>query len=222
MFPQIRSEVAERIARAQDLIRECDRIAKVESDAALPPNVSRTCKGLVFVALYAVYEYAVTTSVQATIRALNAHGLSHAAVGAELLALALHAEFSSARDAGTERLWSRRVGLAVRSRSTDPVSVPEGLFPTDGSHFRLGQLQTIWTIFRVPSAPPVPHPRFGTRIGELVECRNAIAHGRETADQVGSRFTTIDLQQRASDVEALCTHIVGTLESHSAFGASFA
>ncbi len=65
----------------------------------------------------------------------------------------------------------------------------------------------------------VPDNRHLGRIEELVENRNAIAHGRETAEEVGRRYSTSELGKRIDDVFTLTKYIISTMESHYLTGA---
>src|SRR5207249_27979 len=134
-------------------------------------------KGLVFVQLYGCYEYCVVQSVQASIRALNAHAIPHQTLRPGVLAVVTDPECVSLADAGVRTAWERRIALFTKVRSTDPAVANDAVFPRDGSHFRVPQLLTIWQVFGAGGSP-LPHPRYGQRVNELVENRNAIAHGR--------------------------------------------
>jgi hypothetical protein len=89
----------------------------------------------------------------------------------------------------------------------------DDLFPSDGSHYRIAQLRTIWKIFSV-GAPVVPEPRLIGRVEELVENRNAISHGRRTPEEVGGRYSVQDIADRVDDTNAICSHVLVALESH--------
>ena len=52
------------------------------------------------------------------------------------------------------------------------------------------------------------------QIAELVENRNAIAHGRRTADEVGSGFSYEDMKQRINDIEKISLYLLNQMENH--------
>jgi len=49
---------------------------------------------------------------------------------------------------------------------------------------------------------------------ELVENRNAIAHGRESASAVGSRFTIDELHSRYASISEVCSHVIQTFRNY--------
>ena len=80
------------------------------------------------------------------------------------------------------------------------------MFPKDGSQFRMSQLETLWSLFGLP-APVLPVGRLIGRVGEMIDNRNRIAHGEDTAEDVGRRYTIAEIRDRVDDTEALCSHL---------------
>jgi hypothetical protein len=210
MFPAIRQEVERRLLLIQQSLAA---LAKIESEGSFPPDVSRCLKGLTFVQLYAVYEHCVSSAVQAALREVNASRIALCDLRHELLCLALDDTCRSLEDCRPNRTWKARLILMGKSRSREPARAPEGLFPADGTHFRIDQLRTIWALFGI-GAPEVPDNRLIGRIAELVELRNGITHGRLRAEEVGSGVSVQDLESRCADTADICMHVIGSLEEH--------
>lgn len=206
----VRAEALRRLATLR-LVASSVRAHEASSGG---DDVTRASKGLMFVQNYAVYEYVVVEAVRALVAEINARTIPHQTLRAELLGLALDAEFASVVDVTLAKTWSKRAELALKSRSASPVRVPDNLFPKDGSHFRVAQLQTVWTLFGLP-LPVLPDMRLRSHIEEMVEKRNAIAHGREAPDVVGSNFSIADMEKRVADTEVIVTHVVGVAMMHS-------
>lgn len=189
----------------------------------IPPATHQavtTAKGLMFVQLYAVYENTVVKMVQSAIGDILNHAVPVSDIKLELLSLTLHPEISAVIDSGSARQWNARKTLMLRINSANPTNVPDTVFPNDGSHFRRGQLQTIWDIFGV-SQPLLPIPRHLGRVDELVEHRNAIAHGRRTAEDIGRRFSVGDINDRIDDTELICLHLATSLQTHCSTPANY-
>ena len=172
------------------------------------------CKGLIFVQLYAVYEYSIHAAVRSMLNSIQRDSLAPSDLHVSSLTLVLDAAFNSIADSGRTRTWPKRLDLMARLNDTEVMPVVnDAAFPTDGSHYRAGQLETIWAIFGL-TAPIVPEPRLIGRIGELVDHRNAIAHGRERPEHIGRRYSVADIEARIDDVEKIITHLVSVLETH--------
>jgi len=205
MFATIRSAILDRIMTA--------RLLLTAAAGATIPRVGPTTKGLIFVQLYAAYEYAVRESVLASFVAVDGHALPMSAIGRGVLTMALDAEFTSLANVGRRSSWDRRLQLLAKATSSEVAKLQGIEFPDDGSHFRPGQLGTIWKLLGIQS-PIVPQLKHLGRIVELVDNRNAIAHGRLTADQIGSRYSVDDIQQRIEDVQEISIHVVQAIEDH--------
>lgn len=52
------------------------------------------------------------------------------------------------------------------------------------------------------------------RVDELVENRNAIAHGRKSPAVIGGRYSSGDLEKRYRDIDELCIYIIDAFESY--------
>jgi hypothetical protein len=166
-----------------------------------PPVLSRdatTSKGLFFIHLYGVYEYTVKATVQETIQVINAQGLTVADCKPVLLGMVLDAQCHSLADVGRATMWQKRRELFQHVNSPSAALINTAVFPTSGRHLRDDQLRSIWLSFDV-QGPVLPNPRLRVRINELIENRNAIAHGSSTPAQVGSRYTNADLTNILND-----------------------
>lgn len=213
----ISAEALARLAAAQSLLRiiESYELARGGGDDA-----SRSAKGMLFVQNYAVFEFVVVGVVRALIAEVNMRGIHCSAARAELLSLALDPELTSVSDTSKRKQWDRRFALLKKARSCQPIAIGPDLFPKDGSHFRPQQLETIWSIFGIPQ-PAFPAPRYRGHILELVETRNRIAHGGDSPDAVGSRFSVVDMRSRIMDTETICTYVVTAVSAYLKTKAAF-
>lgn len=208
MFDITRTEIRARILAIKQLLallRTFDQQKSLEAAA---------CKGLTFVSLYGVYEYAIHSAVQAVLAAVRSDQLCPRDLHHRSLTLILNPGFSSASSAGRARMWRQRLDLVASLESTNSMhSLDDTLFPSDGSHYRVAQIETIWAVFGI-TVPVVPEPRLRGRIEELVENRNAIAHGRLTAEEVGRRYSTSEIEKRIEDIEKITVYVVTEMETH--------
>lgn len=170
-------------------------------------------KGLFFVHLYSAYEFTVTTAFRTTLQVLGRSGLTLATCHPAFLSVALDAELRSVGQSGNKRCWEKRRVLFQGIKSNTPLQLNDSLLPTDGSHFRTKHLKCLWDTLCI-NAPVVPRPPLMGRIDELVENRNAVAHGRESAATVGGRYSVLDLQKRYDDVHEVCIHLVQVLAKY--------
>jgi hypothetical protein len=208
MFSDCRDELIRRVASVRSYLSMVEYAKNRHADSAI------LCKGMVFVLLYAVYEYTVTSSVKEFLSMVKNDQVRIKDIRFEALALIMESHFKSISDVKAGKKWLARARLLSEISSNDIVDdTIDSLFPSDGSHFRDAQVKTIWEVFGV-DLPIFPNMSLSKRIDEIVDSRNAIAHGRKSAEEVGRSFSSDDLQKRISDIESVCLYIMETLERH--------
>lgn len=172
---------------------------------------NRVAKGLIFVQLYAIYEKTVSESVNIACTSIGGANLLVRDLPRNLLSLALHPKLSSLQNCGRGKIWENRMGLLDALESSRPCDFTMSVFPNDGSHFREKQLDTIWKIFEL-SVDIVPRLNLRPLINELVEHRNAIAHGRSIPEDIGGRFTKAEIEEKMIHTQELCLHIISSID----------
>ena len=205
MFAALRREI---ISRSFSLERHFK-----EQVASLSPPAVITAKGIAFVQMYAIHEFTLLGAVAAALNATGNHGLQVAEIRRELAALVLTPELQSYQTCGKEKLWNRNVELLMKSASSDIAIMPADAFPHNGSQYRRSQIETIWLVFGI-SVPIVPDPRILPLIDEVVGNRNAIAHGRITAEDIGQTYSHGQIETKMFQIRDLCLYVAATLEAH--------
>lgn len=180
----------------------------------LKGGAGATAKGLMFVEAYAIYEYTVKTAVRTAIDALNTKKHRLRDLTPTLLALYLDAELRSLRDTGVKGIWPARQTIFEKAFSKSHAHVAiETKAPDDGTHFRYSHLQTIVKVFNIQRLP-VRRLQHQTRINEVVDHRNQIAHGSETAEDVGRRYARDDILKMLRQMKSVCNCVVAVFDHY--------
>ena len=207
MFPALRSEVS---ARFENIRRFFEA-----NSARRTGHLATTAKGLVFVQIYAVYEYTINQTVSQAIESIKKHRHRIGDLSPQLLALVLDPELRSLRDVQRKHEWDRRLRLFERAFSGELVDLSgETQLPTDRSHYRASQLELIFKVFGI-SRMPVRRHRHKDRIAEVVGHRNAIAHGRETPEDIGRRYTSSEIRKAIQQIESVCLLWITVFDDYS-------
>jgi hypothetical protein len=127
MFQPLQLEVMERFTAVRQHFR---------ASRGFRGDPSQTAKGLVFVEVYAIWEYTVMQAVPLAGQAISAQGHQLASLRPGLLALFLHGEVQALRGVNEKKTWDRAVNLFDRAASGDPAVLAIPPVPHDGSHFR--------------------------------------------------------------------------------------
>ncbi len=221
MFATLKTELANRSSEVADFWRLIDRLESEEIQNRVVTPSLRTLKGMMFVQFYSVYEYILIASFTETIRQFNSHALQLCDIKRGLLALVMHSDFQSISSISERRSWIQKISLFDKCEARIDASIAEAVFPRDESHFRTAQLETICSTIGLPANGLLPQSRLIGWISEVVEHRNAIAHGRETASTIGGRYSSGDLDLRRAQMDLLCNHIIATLELHASTAQNF-
>ena len=203
MWNQLRTDVADRFTAVETYFVATHRLGG---------EIARVARGLVFVQLYAAHENTVRAVVRIGLDAIMVHRHSTQDLAPSLMALFLNPELQSVRNCSEGDLWKQRIKLFERVYRKAPAGVANTTFPKDDSHYRTEQLQTIFDIFGIKRSP-LPRRRHQARLKEMVDNRNAIAHGRETPEAVGQRFTRADIIHRIKQIKGVCSLLIKTMEA---------
>lgn len=209
MFRELTTEVETRFAAIESFF---------SSTKGFRGDNAATAKGIAFVQVYAVYEFTVCGVVRAAVESIKAHNHRLRDLTPSLMALALDSELSSLRDGGEKRIWENRLNLFERAFSKSTVDVPSNTGPPhDGSHFRYTQLLMIFRVFGINRMPVRRRAHIG-RVNEVVGHRNQIAHGNETANEIGRRYTRAEIGHMMKQMRSVCLLLIDIFERYCANG----
>lgn len=193
-----------------------DRFTAVERHFRLSPrkpaDLAQTSRGLVFVEIYAIYEYTLRTSTRHSIAEIAACGHSFVNLKPSLQALFLDAELKSLREVSEKKVWEKRIALFEKAISTDGIT-PVDVMPHDGNYYRHTQLQMTFDVLGINKAITT-RKRYKYSIDEVVNNRNRIAHGEETPAEVGRRYSDADIRTRVQTMKRVCTRVVLLMSEH--------
>jgi len=208
MFHSLRLEVMERFTAVEEYFR-----LSLPKNARFKGEPSQTSRGLAFVQIYAIHEYTVLKVVQYAVDAIAAHSHSYSDLRPSLLALFLDPQLAALKDCGAKSLWDRRLDLLDKATSDEIVSLPQAPIPADGSHFRHAHIYLILRVFGVARTLTLRR-RHLYLIDEVVNNRNAISHGAETAATVGRRYSRGDIFRSIRIMQSVCLRLIFIVSEH--------
>ena len=202
MFPSLQLEVMDRFTAVEQFFRKSPKSGEL----------GQTAKGLVFVQIYAVYEHTVKNITRLAIAEIVAHGHLYSDLSAPLLAIFLDAQLKAIRDCSESRAWETRLDLLEKSLSPTPITAVATI-PHDGSHFKHTQANIILKSLGIKRKLTVRrHQPY--RIDEVVTHRNSVAHGEETARDIGKRYSRPDIWRRIRLIKAVCLRLIAITSQH--------
>lgn len=202
-----------RLAEVQRILahtKKLEAVALAESDSVNAENAA-TIRGLFYVHLYGALEYSISLGVQVLLQEISKLSVPYCELEYLLHAVALDDLFRSLSDPGLKAKWEKRRELLRRQASAEQCVLNDTLFQD--------QLQNIWyetlrSIFAnlCIQGDPVPEKRMIGYIDEIVEKRNEIAHGRQSAHAIGRQITSKDLNDRLDVITKVVNHVVAAFD----------
>lgn len=210
MFTDINTNSTQRIIEVREYLDFIN--ANLPAPPAPTPKYINTGKGLVYVQLYGIVEFTVNSTISKCILYINSDQVKLSEIKHIIYAMALNPLLESLYDARKTK-WSKRYNLFSELQSDPIVDISSDLMPTDGKNIHFPQLESIWQTFCITE--PILHDNaFRGRLQDIVTNRINIAHGNESAADVGSRVSIPDLYNRLNDVSAFCTYIISTFDDY--------
>jgi hypothetical protein len=174
-----------------------------------------TIRGMIYISLYATLEYCITQGVQTLLNFISSSQIRYAHLEYSFNAVALDPLLSSVQNAGGKKKWPSRRALFAKLADTSICTVPDTAFGTFLHNVWPETIEEIFLCFGIDS-PPTPTSRERAYLTEIVEKRNAIAHGRDTASEASEGLTVTELRTRMDAVYQECIYFLSILEEHAA------
>ncbi|UZD16526.1 MAE_28990/MAE_18760 family HEPN-like nuclease [Gallibacterium anatis] len=215
MFSYIYTELSSRQLEIQSVFAQIQVLESEQRQNNGQEELLNSLKGLLFVLLYGCIEYSVTESVKVTESAISLQNLSLSQVKPTLITRFLYKEFDALHSAGRKQKWQKRLEFMQKLIDDDIISenICDNLeLPTDGKNIRSTQLKAIFDTFSIDTDTDTNTqlltPQWKGRLKDIVDNRNAIAHGNKTASAVGKPIFITDLKERIDEVNRFCTEFI--------------
>lgn len=210
MFNDIEVNSSQRIVEIREYLSSI--MPLIPAPPTATPRYLNTAKGLIFVQLYGVIEYTVTSVISKCIFYINSESVKLSDIKPIIIGLALHSDLDSLIQVSSKK-WEKRYNIFRKIEQDITVDIIDDIMPTDGGNIKYSQLESIWKTFCL--AEPIFHDiKFRGRLEDIVTNRINIAHGNEPASTIGARVTIQDLSDRLNDVSAFCTYFISVFESY--------
>lgn len=184
MYQSVELEIMDRLNQSKELI---SHISSLELDNQ-NSELIKIQKGYLFVSLYSSIEYTITSVVSRYLEILRQEQLKPMDYQRYLLCTVLDGKFNALVGSGKKKVWDKKKEFFDALFSSEPVDIDNSVFPTDGINISNKQIEDIWGIFHLEGTP-IPEGINVWILNEIKEHRNAIAHGREKAADIGGRYT---------------------------------
>lgn len=189
-------------------------ISRMEpDDLSLPiPLEVNIMKGLFYVHLYAAFEKSINDVIQVALSLISSHQVKVNHFSPPLLSIVMANDIQSLRDVSSSKVFTKSANLFITVTSDDIVSLNETIFT--------GHLKNIWmktideVILSLGMSPLEFEMIERAVVDEVVDRRNAVAHGGDSASNVGERFRSDVLRRKMETISAIMNQIIVSIETH--------
>ncbi|MDM8550418.1 MAE_28990/MAE_18760 family HEPN-like nuclease [Desulfobacterales bacterium HSG2] len=179
--------------------------------AETPPYV-KIQRGLYYVHLYSALEKTVNEVVEQTILIINGRGVKNKHFETNFNVISLNSKMQSFKSCGYKEYINKSVDVFKSIGSDESFEISNTIFSQS--------LQNVWfkiieqTLDSFGASPIIVEPRVRYTIDEVVDKRNAVAHGRETPKVVGERHRADVLRDKTEDIQLVIDLFIDSFETY--------
>jgi hypothetical protein len=186
---------------------------KSQESTATPPIDSddvKIIRGLFYVHLYGTFEKSVNEIVMYALREIDVLNIKNFHAAVDFLPVALASIFQALQAPTNDSKWKKRVEFVKTMQSSTACKISDSVFGDQLQNVSPDRLQEIITYLCLPS--PFSESDL-LPIGEIVEKRNQVAHGRTSPLRVGSSVKSTELESRLITTISVIDRLIVCIES---------
>jgi hypothetical protein len=209
-FASAQDETRERFTETLTLLNHI----RQQSPEGFTPldNIQKSMRGLWLVSLYAAFERSTNAIVEAAIMEVASHGSRSIDCAPEIQSLIHYSKIQSVKDCGANSVFDKSVILFRAVFSGAPLSTFDNPLAERMQNVDGGTLLWVARLFGLESLSIAPDDR--GRLNMLRERRNAVAHGRESASDVGERYTLNEMNNLYTAADRASTAFLFAMKEH--------
>jgi len=207
-FNIIRSSSRERFS---EVLVNLAYIESIEPDGEATIEV-KILRGLFYVHLYSALEKAVNETIEQTILLIKNESVKNRHFESSFNVISLNSKMQGFKQCGYKNYFSKSADVFESLDSDNSFDLDNTIFSEN--------LQNVWyktlqeTIRSFGATQISVDPRVRLTINEVVEKRNAVAHGRETPVAVGERHRSDKLRTNTQEVQLVVEQFIYTFEDY--------
>lgn len=173
---------------------------------------TKIMRGLFYVHLYATLENSLNELFKYLLLSINAKNIIKSHFSHFFAPIFLNNELKSFKDVNKDKFLTKANIIFSELNSKANITINESFFASDLQNAWPNTIKTI--MHSLGMATYEISPNNITLINEIVDKRNAVAHGRESAVTVGERFRTIDLRKKMDNLKIFIDDLIDKCEDY--------
>ncbi|WP_324042186.1 MAE_28990/MAE_18760 family HEPN-like nuclease [Aeromonas caviae] len=211
MFSHQRQSSITRLIEVRDLLAE---LKKMENSPPTPDSLYVVgIRGLLIVNLYACLEFSVNQAVERTLIIVDSLGVPYTHMTHKFHTVSMSDAFKSIKDSGAKKTWETRIQFMEKLFSSQPCHVNSSTFSLDLQNVWVNTLKELLSCFGINKAH-LPNMAYAGHIDDIVNKRNAVAHGRESPQSVGRSQRCLELEAKWTIISETCEYITSIFDEY--------
>ncbi|WP_294297439.1 MAE_28990/MAE_18760 family HEPN-like nuclease [uncultured Chryseobacterium sp.] len=155
-------------------------------------------KGLFYVHLYSSLEKSINELVQHTIVLINTKSIKIKHYNNVFNSVVLFDKLKAFKDSSYKNFFTKAYDLFVETTNPSSITMNETIFANTLQNVWFETIREVTLCFGVKNLDT--SPRTKATINEIVDKRNAVAHGRENAADIGSRYRSSVIRIKFTEI----------------------
>jgi hypothetical protein len=169
-------------------------------------------RGLYYVHLYSALEKTTNECVEQALLLISGQRVENWHYQNKFNVVSLYARMQAFKAAGYRSFLSKSVDVFSTLDSPEVSKIDNTIFSSTLQNVWFKALDEVYKCFGIPEFSVESHLRLS--VDEVVDKRNAVAHGRESAIYIGERHRSYILRTRTQDIQLIADKFVDGLESY--------
>jgi len=212
-FVTVRDNTRGRFVENQIFLNYITSLETREVKAIIPIEVNMM-KGLFYVHLYSSLEKSITELVETTLIHISSKSVQFNHFNLPFHSISLVDKLKSFKGSGYNNFFTKSHEIFNELSSKNTCTLNESIFASNLQNIWTKTVEEICKSFGIKTF--VVTPRTKATIDEIVEKRNAVAHGRESAKVVGERFRTDILRSKMDILIEFSNYLIDLFEKYYA------
>lgn len=174
--------------------------------------ISKINRGLYYVHLYSALEKTINEAVEQALILIQSRSVKNKHFKMHFNVISLQHKLQGFKSCGYKEYFNKSSDIFQNITSDDIFPLNNTIFSQSLQNVWFKTIQETLTFFGANDLNL--ESRIKYTIDEIVERRNAVAHGRESAAQVGEKHRATVLRTKTNDIQLVADLFVATFESY--------
>jgi len=208
-FSTVRADCRKRFSQVLINLSHIESIEPNELTEEAPAYV-KIQRGLYYVHLYSAFEKTVNEVVETALSIIESKGVKNKHFETTFNVISLNSKMQSFKSCGYREYFNKSIDVFKSIGSDDSFKINNTIFSQNLQNVWFETIQQILDIFGISRIDP----RFKPIVNEVVENRNAVAHGRETPIEIGERHRANVLREKTTKIQLIAEEFIDSFETY--------